>query len=89
MLVHLAGLAKIGLTEAEIERLTSELDGLALFAGNLAELDTQEVASATHGAQVQSALREDVIMQTTPREAMLANAPEHDEACFLTPKVLD
>lgn len=86
---HLAGLAKIGLSEAEAERLAGELSGMAAFADKLAELDVEGVAATTHGTQVVSALREDVMVQSPPRDVILANAPAHDDACFLTPKVLD
>jgi len=89
MTAHIAGLAKVGLTEAETARLTGELDSIVLFAAKLAELDTEGVAPTTHGVLIQSALREDREIQPPPRETMLANAPEHDEFCFLTPKVLE
>jgi aspartyl-tRNA(Asn)/glutamyl-tRNA(Gln) amidotransferase subunit C len=85
----LAGLAKIGLSEAELERLTVEIGDMAAFAGKLAELDTEGVSAATHTVQAQSAYRDDIRIPALPREELLANAAEHDESCFLTPRVLD
>ena len=85
----LAGLAKIGVTQAEIQRLAGELSGMAAFAGKLATLDTEGIEPTTHGTQVVYAFRQDVMIPSPPREVILANAPEHDEACFLTPKVLE
>ncbi|MCL1848970.1 MAG: hypothetical protein FWF83_04785 [Clostridiales bacterium] len=63
--------------------------GMAAFAGKLATLDTEGIEPTTHGTQVVYAFRQDVMIPSPPREVILANAPEHDEACFLTPKVLE
>ena len=85
----LAKLAKIGMTEDEKERFAREVGQMAAFADKLAELDTEGVAPVTHSSQMQSVMRSDMRIPALPREELLANAPEHDESFFLTPKVLD
>ncbi|MDR0470005.1 MAG: Asp-tRNA(Asn)/Glu-tRNA(Gln) amidotransferase subunit GatC [Peptococcaceae bacterium] len=85
----LAGLAKIGLSEAELERLAAEIGDMSDFADKLAGLDTEGVTAATHTIYTQSIYRDDIRVPALPREELLANAAEHDESCFLTPRVLD
>ena len=85
----LAGLAKIGLSEAESLRFARDLSCMAAFADKLAELDVSGVAATTHSIDLQGAYRADEMIPSLPRDELLANAPGHDGACFLTPKVLD
>ena len=89
----LAGLAKIGLTDEEKERFSHELSCIWELVRVIDGAGTEGVASATRVAVTRAsdgkALREDIVVPPPPREVILANAPEHDEACFITPKVLD
>jgi len=85
----IAGLAKIGLSRDEAERYAPEIGRIAGFADTLADLDVGNVAPSTHSVPLQSVFRDDVREVPLPREELLANAPEHDEACFLAPKVLE
>ena len=85
----IAGLVKINLTEGEKSRLALDIGEMACFADNLAKLDTEGVAPTTHAAQMRTVYREDAVVPPMPRDKALANAPDRDEACFLTPKVLD
>ena len=89
VVLQIAGLAKIGVSEAETERLVREMGRIVDFAGKMSEADTQGIVPTTHAVQIQSVFREDAVIPSTPREEILANAPEQDEGCFLTPKVLD
>ncbi|MCL1805726.1 MAG: Asp-tRNA(Asn)/Glu-tRNA(Gln) amidotransferase subunit GatC [Clostridiales bacterium] len=86
---QIAGLAKIGLTDEEAERFARDLSKIDTFVGQVAKLETEGVAPATHSVQMKSVYRDDVMIPSLPREELLANAPEHDGSGFLTPKVLD
>ncbi|MCL2121268.1 MAG: Asp-tRNA(Asn)/Glu-tRNA(Gln) amidotransferase subunit GatC [Clostridiales bacterium] len=85
----LSGLVKINLTEAESSRLALTIEDMLHLADKLEEADTAGVAETSHAVQLQSVYREDVMVRSPSREKMLANAPERDETCFITPKVLE
>jgi len=82
-------LARIGLTDDEVGRLAEELGSLSALSDQLAEADVDGVEPTTHTAQINGALREDTVVPPTPLPVILANAPEHDETCFIVPKVLE
>ena len=86
---HIANLAKIKLTDAETNRLAAEMAKIVGFADKLAELEIAGVEPTTHAVKVQNVLRDDVLKPSYPRERILANAPERDEACFIVPKVVE
>ena len=85
----IAGLARIGLTADEAGRLAGELGSLSALSDQLAEADVDDVEPTEHAAPLTGALREDIVIPPTPLAAILANAPDHDETCFIVPKVLE
>ncbi|MEA4892730.1 MAG: Asp-tRNA(Asn)/Glu-tRNA(Gln) amidotransferase subunit GatC [Peptococcaceae bacterium] len=86
---HIANLAKIKLSPEETQRLAAEMAGIVDFADKLAELEIEGVEPTTHAVKVQNVLRDDQVKPSYPREKLLANAPERDEACFIVPKVVE
>lgn len=85
----IAGLVKINLTEEAVLRFARDMGEMLALTENLISLDTEGVAPAVHAARLHTVLREDTVVKTVSREEILANAPERDETCFLTPKVVD
>jgi len=86
---HIAHLAKLQLSETEIDRLAGEMEKIVEFADKLSELDIQGVQPTTHAVSVQNVLRDDELKPSYDRGKMLQNAPERDAACFLVPKVVE
>ena len=85
---QVAMLARLRLSEDQLERLTEDLAEIVHFVEQLDELDTDAVeplASAHEGVNV---LAEDLPHASLPREAALANAPKQDGECYLVPPVL-
>lgn len=85
---HVAKLARLDLTAAEVERMTGHLDAILSYAAKLDALDTTGVALTTHPQQVVNAFRDDEVRASLTREQALANAPEQNGESFVVPRVI-
>ena len=81
-------LARLQLTEAELETMTSELAQIVEYVDQLAEVDTEGVEPMAHAIEVNNVFASDEIQPSLPREKALANAPHHNESGYLVPPVL-
>ncbi len=75
---HIAELAKLRLTPAEIEMMTAQLSAILDYAARLQELDTDAIAPTASVAPLQNVMRDDVVVPSLPRDEVLANAPDKD-----------
>jgi aspartyl-tRNA(Asn)/glutamyl-tRNA(Gln) amidotransferase subunit C len=85
---HIANLARIGLTEAELDRLRSELGDILAHVNQLNELDTESIPPTAQVIALRDVLAEDEPRPSYPVDAMLANAPEREGNYFKTKAVL-
>ena len=81
----MARLARLELSDDEVERMASELSHVLDHIEKIAELDLEGVAPTSHVVDVVNALREDVPVPSFPRDAILAAAPEPLEGGFGVP----
>ena len=86
--VKVAKLAKLQLTEEEVNRLVDELSQIVGYVDQLSSVDTTNVAPLDHVLDVTDALRDDTVISSLPRESALSNAPKEDGETFLVPPVL-
>ena len=84
-----AVLARLKLTEAEIETLTTQLSDVLGYVDILNEVDTENVEPMVHAVELTNIFREDEVRESLPREEALANAPKSDGRAFLVPQILD
>jgi aspartyl-tRNA(Asn)/glutamyl-tRNA(Gln) amidotransferase subunit C len=82
-------LARLRLTPDELATFTGQLSSIVDFVAQLQELDTSGVEPLAHGVEVRNVFRDDVVRQSLPREAALANAPKRNDHSFLVPAVLE
>lgn len=76
---HIAHLARIGLTEEEVERFRGELSSILAHCEALAAIDTDGVPPTAQSFDLANVERPDVAEPSAPREAVLRNAPRpHD-----------
>ena len=75
---HIAELAKLKLSDDEITRMTAQLSAILDNAARLQELDTRAIPPTASVVPLQNVLREDAIIPSTPRDEILANAPDKD-----------
>ena len=86
---HVARLARLGLDDEEIERLTAELSHILDAMQALRDLDTSAIPPTAQVIPLRNVMREDVPRPSLPAEDILRNAPATREQQFLVPPVLD
>jgi aspartyl-tRNA(Asn)/glutamyl-tRNA(Gln) amidotransferase subunit C len=85
---HVAQLARLALTEAEIEALTVELAMILEHAAQVSALDTAGVAPTAHPLPLVNVLRADEVRASLPRDEVLAAAPAAEDGRFRVPRIL-
>ena len=86
---HVAHLARLGLTDAELTRLEGELNHILDQYAILSGLPTDDIAPTAQTIELKNILREDVVQPSLPVEAVLANAPARDGDFIVVPAILD
>ncbi len=76
---HIAELARLELTEDELNRMTEQLSAILDYAARLQELDTEAIPPTASVVPLENVMREDTVSPSLPREAVLANAPDKDD----------
>ncbi len=76
---HIAELAKLKLSEDEIDRMTVQLSAILDYAARLQELNTNAIPPTASVVPLQNVLRDDVIAASLTRNDVLANAPDKDD----------
>jgi aspartyl-tRNA(Asn)/glutamyl-tRNA(Gln) amidotransferase subunit C len=82
---HVARLARLQLTEDEVDRMVTELSGVLAHIEKIDQLDLDGVEPTTHVVEVSGALRPDVARPSLPRDVALANAPDVADDGFRVP----
>lgn len=83
--LHVARLARLELTDDEVEHMTGELSKVLDHIDKIAELDLDGVVPTSHVVTVERALRPDEPEPSLPREVALAPAPAVSDDGFLVP----
>ena len=86
---HIAKLARIAMSDAEIERLAPELNNILGWVEQLAEVNTDGVKPLTAVIDQKLRLRDDVVTEGNIRDEILANAPNAQHGFFAVPKVIE
>lgn len=86
---YVANLARLTLTEEEIEKMTKELGAIIEFANKLSELNTEGIEPTAHVLNIYNVFRNDEVKPSYPREEILKNAPSHDDVCIKVPKIVE
>jgi aspartyl-tRNA(Asn)/glutamyl-tRNA(Gln) amidotransferase subunit C len=83
--LHVARLARLALSEEEIEPMARELSAVLEHVARISELDLEAVAPTSHVVDVTGALRADTPRPSLLREVALAQAPAVSDDGFLVP----
>jgi aspartyl-tRNA(Asn)/glutamyl-tRNA(Gln) amidotransferase subunit C len=86
---HIARLARIAMSDAEIERMVPELNNILGWVEQLGEVDTEGVEPLTAVIDNKLRLREDEVTDGDRRDDILANAPDAQHGFFAVPKVIE
>ena len=83
--LHVARLARLELSEEEVEKMSGELSGILDHIEKIGELDLDGVAPTTHVVEVANAVRADEPRPSWPREELLDAAPAVRDGGFEVP----
>ncbi len=83
--LHVARLARLELTDDEVEQMAGELSGILEHIDAISALDLDGVPPTAHVVEVPDALRPDEPRPCLPRDVVLAQAPDADEDGFRVP----
>jgi aspartyl-tRNA(Asn)/glutamyl-tRNA(Gln) amidotransferase subunit C len=86
---HVAELAKLKLTEAEVDLFQEQLSAILAYAERLDELDTESIPPTAGVLPLRNVLRPDQVRPSYPRATMLENAPETEDGFLRVKAVLD
>ena len=86
---HIAKLARLAVTDAEVEALVPELNNILGWVEQLSEVDVAGVEPMTAVIPNTLRLREDEVTDGGKREAVLGNAPVAEHGFFVVPKVIE
>jgi aspartyl-tRNA(Asn)/glutamyl-tRNA(Gln) amidotransferase subunit C len=87
--LHVARLARLHLTEEELERMRIQLDAILAYVDKLRELDVEGVEPTSHAVPLVDVMRDDALAPCLPQEAALANAPDRDGEFFRVPRIIE
>ncbi|HEY1854068.1 MAG TPA: Asp-tRNA(Asn)/Glu-tRNA(Gln) amidotransferase subunit GatC [Solirubrobacterales bacterium] len=83
--LHVARLARLRLSEDEVETMVGELSGILEHVDRIGRLDLDGVEPTTHVVALENVWRADQPVPSLPREAALANAPDPQDGAFRVP----
>jgi aspartyl-tRNA(Asn)/glutamyl-tRNA(Gln) amidotransferase subunit C len=86
---HIAKLARIAMSDEEIERLVPELNAIIGWVEQLGEVNTDGIEPLTAVIEQKLRLRDDAVTDGDCRDAILANAPGAEHGFFAVPKVIE
>ncbi|WP_100403647.1 Asp-tRNA(Asn)/Glu-tRNA(Gln) amidotransferase subunit GatC [Bacillus sp. FJAT-42315] len=86
---HVANLARLAVTDEEVEKFTSHLDAIISFAEQLNELDTTDVLPTSHVLDMKNIMRKDEAKPGLPQEEVLKNAPDHQNGQIRVPSIME
>ena len=87
--LHIARLARLGLTEAEVDRLREQLSNILENFEVLQQVDTSNVPPTAQSINLQNVTKSDEATTSLPPNQILANAPRREEDRFRVRAVLE
>ena len=87
--LHIARLARVDLTEAEIIRYSEQLSGLLEHFEVLQQVDTTDVSPTAQSVELRGVMRDDSVQPSLPPQDVLANAPKREGDQFRVKAVLE
>lgn len=84
-----AGLARLRLSEGEMEKYAAQLNNIMKFVEQLNEVNTDKVDPLPSPVDINLKLRKDAVTDGNIQAAVLANAPEALEGFYVVPKVVE
>ena len=87
-LAHLARLARLAVTDEELDRFAGQLDAVLDAVAQVGKADVAEVSPTTHAVPMTNVMRLDVVTPCLPVDVVLAEAPAAEDGRFRVPRIL-
>lgn len=85
---HVAKLARLVLSNAELDQFTEQLSQVLEHANDMSSLDLENVAPTTHPFGLVNVVRDDVVRASLDRDEVLAMAPDSEDGRFAVPRII-
>ncbi len=85
----IAALSRLSFSEEEKTQYQAHLEVILKTAQKLEELDTSHIQPTAHIQGIENVLRIDTVEKSMDNEKLTAGAPEHEDGCFIVPKVVE
>ncbi|QSB06551.1 Asp-tRNA(Asn)/Glu-tRNA(Gln) amidotransferase subunit GatC [Natronoglycomyces albus] len=85
---HLARLARLDVTEEELDSFAGQLDVILQSMQSLRGVNTENVRPTSHAVPLTNVYRDDVVVPSLDRDRVLAGAPDAAEDRFRVPRIL-
>jgi aspartyl-tRNA(Asn)/glutamyl-tRNA(Gln) amidotransferase subunit C len=84
-----ARLARLAMTEEEIESARSQLSGIFDLIAQMQAVDTKDIVPMSHSQDLSQRLREDAVTEADQRELFQSLAPQVEAGLYLVPQVIE
>lgn len=85
---HLARLARLAVTDEELDLFAPQLDVILGSVARVAEIAADDIPPTSHAVPMTNVYRVDEVRPSLPRDAVLAGAPDVEDDKFRVPKIL-
>ena len=85
---HVAKLARLNLSDAELDRFTEQLGQVLEHANDMSSLDLEGVVATSHPFGLVNVVRDDVLRPCLDRDEVLAMAPDAQDGRFAVPRIM-
>jgi aspartyl-tRNA(Asn)/glutamyl-tRNA(Gln) amidotransferase subunit C len=86
---HIAKLARLAISEQELEQYAIDLNKILALADELKQIDTENISPLAHPLDMKQRLRDDVVTETDQHQLFQSIAPAVEAGLYLVPKVID
>ena len=85
--IHVAKLARLELSEEEVDKFSRQLGDILGYVEQMNEIDTTNVKPMAHPFDVVNVMREDEVYYDNTKEELMQNAPDEEDGFFKVPKI--
>ena len=86
---YTANLARIELSDKELDNFTGQLDKILAYVDKLNTLDVTKFEPTSHVLEMKNVYREDIVKASLPASEVIKNSPSKENNLFKVPKIID
>ncbi len=84
---HVAKLARLELTDKEVEKYSAQLGDILKYVELMNEVDTTGIEPMPHAIPIYNVMRDDIVKYEETKEELMKNAPYEEDGFFRVPKI--